>query len=186
MKFTKVMFLQVCVCPQGGGMHVTWPTSFVGGHVLFLGGMCVFFWGCAWFFFWGACMGFFGGACMVFFGRACVVFWGACMVFFGGHAWFFFLGGMHGLYNEIRSMSGRYASYWNAFLLFNVYKMSWPHVHDILNRGLFQRQNLFNSSIQWFIQYFIVISQMHTAADSKILDMHPLSVPLSSFSCSFW
>ena len=31
---------------------------------------------------------------------------GACVV-----------GGMHGRYYEIRSMSGRYASYWNAFLL---------------------------------------------------------------------
>ena len=65
---------------------------------------------------------------------------GACVVLFGGHAWFY-SGGMHGFiqwgacvvlfsrggpvhgffiffgYNEIRSMSGRYASYWNAFLL---------------------------------------------------------------------
>ena len=49
---------------------------------------------------------------------------GVCVVA-GGHAWL--LGGMHGWgdvwswgacigYNEIRSMSGRYASYWNAFL----------------------------------------------------------------------
>ena len=28
--------------------------------------------------------------------------------------WFF--GGVHGFFDEIRSMSGRYASYWNAFL----------------------------------------------------------------------
>ena len=42
-------------------------------------------------------------------------YWGeACMVVVGG--------GVHGCrgacvgYNEIRSMSGRYASYWNAFL----------------------------------------------------------------------
>ena len=46
----------------------------------------------------------------------------------GGHVWFFggmhgFLGGMHGFfrgscigYDEIRSMSGWYASDWNAFL----------------------------------------------------------------------
>ena len=64
---------------------------------------------------------------------------GVCMVLFGGHVWFylggacmFYLGGMHGFsggdmhgfssffgYNEIRSMSGRYASYWNAFLFWN-------------------------------------------------------------------
>ena len=68
-----------------------------------------------------------------------VLFGGACIVLFGGHAWFY-LGGMHGFirgghawfylwgvhgffsffgYNEIRSMSGRYASYWNAFLFFS-------------------------------------------------------------------
>ena len=42
---------------------------------------------------------------------------GACMVAPGGHAWLL-LGGMHGIWQdtEIRSMSGRYASYWNAFL----------------------------------------------------------------------
>ena len=52
------------------------------------------------------------------------------MVLFGG-AWWFYSGGMHGFiwggvhgffsffgYNEIRSMSGWYASYWNAFLFF--------------------------------------------------------------------
>ena len=32
----------------------------------------------------------------------------------GGRAW---QGGVRGRYYEIRSMSGRYASYWNAFLL---------------------------------------------------------------------
>ena len=51
------------------------------------------------------------------------IWWGACMVLFGGHAWFFWGGGVRGFfsffgYNEIRSMSGRYASYWNAFLFF--------------------------------------------------------------------
>ena len=36
-----------------------------------------------------------------------------------GHAWqgACMVGGMRGRYYEIRSMSGRYASYWNAFLL---------------------------------------------------------------------
>ena len=47
----------------------------------------------------------------------------------GGHAW---QGGMHGRgacmgwcvrsrYYEIRSMSGRYASYWNAFLFYSYF-----------------------------------------------------------------
>ena len=45
-------------------------------------------------------------------GGGCAWLWGACMV----------VGGMHGCqggcigYDEIRSMSGRYASYWNASL----------------------------------------------------------------------
>ena len=60
---------------------------------------------------------------------------GACVVAPGGHAWFlpggmhgFFWGGMCGFfrgggearigYDEIRSISGRYASYWNAFLFY--------------------------------------------------------------------
>ena len=84
----------------------------------------------------GMCVVLFGGACMVLFGgvvlfrgASVVLFRGACMVLFGGHAWFYlgeacvvlFGGGMHGFfsffgYNEIQSMSGRYASYWNAFL----------------------------------------------------------------------
>ena len=51
---------------------------------------------------------------------------GACVVAPGGHAWLLLGGacvvapggGMRGFSDEIRSMSGRYASYWNAFLLF--------------------------------------------------------------------
>ena len=45
----------------------------------------------------------------------------------GGHAWL--PGGMHGCgrgacigYDKIRSMSGRYASYWNAFLFIIILK----------------------------------------------------------------
>ena len=82
-----------------------------GGHAWLLqGGVHGFCQGgawCAWFllggvhgFCWGAC-GFFRGVCMVFSGGACMVFpgRGACIG-----------------YDEIRSMSGQYASYWNAFL----------------------------------------------------------------------
>ena len=50
-----------------------------------------------------------GGACMV-------APRGAYVVAPGGCAWLL-RGGMHGFFDEIRSMSGRYASYWNAFLL---------------------------------------------------------------------
>ena len=99
-EFAKVMFLQLSVC------HMRGMCGFIGGHVWFyLGGMHGFI--------WGACMVLFGGACMVLFG-------GHAWFYLGGHAWFFW-GGMHGFfsffrYNEIWSMSGWYASYWNAFL----------------------------------------------------------------------
>ena len=69
-----------------------------GGHAWFhLGGVRGFIWGHAWFYL-GGVHGFIWGACMV-------LFWGGVRGFFS------FFG-----YNEIRSMSGRYASYWNAFL----------------------------------------------------------------------
>ena len=58
-----------------------------------------------------------GGACMVALG-ACMVarggawlLWGACVAAPGGGAC------VHGFFDDIRSMSRRYASYWNAFLL---------------------------------------------------------------------
>ena len=105
---------------QGGHMWLHW-----GGHVWFyLGGLCGFIQR-------GACVVLFGGCAWFYLGVCMVLFEGACMVLFeggmhgfiqGGHAWFYQAGGgMHGFfsfsrYNEIRSMSGRYASYWNAFL----------------------------------------------------------------------
>ena len=84
--------------------------------VLFGGACMVLFRGHAWFYL-GACMVLFGGPCVVLF-RGCVWF------YLGGHVWFY-LGGMRGFfsffgYNEIRSMSGWYASYWNAYLFFIV------------------------------------------------------------------
>ena len=86
-KFAKVMFLQVSVCPRG----VACVVGGVHGRRACVAG------GHAWQ----------GGVC----GRgACVV--GTCMA--GGYAGF---GGMRGRYYDIWSMSGQYASYWNAFLL---------------------------------------------------------------------
>ena len=65
-------------------------------------------------FIWGVCMVLFGGMHGFIRGAVHGFSGGACMVFLGGgmHGFFSFFG-----YNEIRSMSGRYASYWNAFLL---------------------------------------------------------------------
>ena len=92
-------------CSRGGACVVA-----LGGAWLLWGGMCGFLGG------WGrAVHGFFGGVCG--FSR------GACMVAPGGHVWFFggvcmvFSWGACIGYDEIRSMSGRYASHWNAFLL---------------------------------------------------------------------
>ena len=104
------------VCLSTGGMR--------GGGRVWLGGVCAWLWGD------GGPAWLPGGTCMVARGHAwlpggicgfwgCAWLLGACMV----------VGGMCGCqgdmcgcggacvgYDEIRSMSGRYASYWNAFL----------------------------------------------------------------------
>ena len=118
------------MCGCSGGACMVAPRGcawlFLGGHVWLL---------------WGGVHGCSGGACMVALeghvwllqggmrgcsGRVCVVApGGACVVapsgcawlLPGGHAWLLW-GGMHGFIDEIRSMSGRYTSYWNAFLFF--------------------------------------------------------------------
>ena len=111
-KFAKVMFLQVCVCPHGGGACVV-----AGGHVWLPGGACVVAggvhgcWGCAWL------QGVYvvaRGVCMVAGGHAwlqgCAWLQGACMVagggllgvcmVTGGHVWLLGVclvaGGVHG------------------------------------------------------------------------------------------
>ena len=82
--------------------------GFIGGRAWFyLGGMHSFIWG-------GVC-GFIWGHAWFYLGGVHGFIWGACVVLFRG--------GVHGFfsffrYNEIRSMSRQYASYWNAFLLF--------------------------------------------------------------------
>ena len=112
------IFTPVCHSVHGGGVRGC------------SGGACVVAPGGMRGFIWGACMVLFGGVCVVLFG-------GACVVLFGGHAWFylggvrgFIWGGVHGFfrfsgYNEIRSMSGRYASYWNAFLFRLIFFCIW-------------------------------------------------------------
>ena len=81
----------------------------LGGHVWLLGGVCMVAPG-------GLCMVAPGGHVWLLPGGHVWLLWGACVVAPGGACVVFsvFFG-----YNEIRSMSGRYASYWNAFLLFH-------------------------------------------------------------------
>ena len=95
-----------CLFVHMSGGHAWQGHAWRGGHV-----------------WWGACMaGVCGGGCMAE---------GVCVVG-GGHAW---QGGMcgrghawhthpAGRYYEIRSMSGRYASYWNVFLLVNCLRLT--------------------------------------------------------------
>ena len=133
-----VLFGGACVVLFGGACMVLF-----GGQ----GGMRGFIWGACMVLFGVACVVLFGGACVVLFGGHAWFYlggmrgfiWGGMHGFIpGGHAWFysggmrgfipggmrgFIWGGMRGFfsffgYNEIRSMSGRYASYWNAFLSF--------------------------------------------------------------------
>ena len=134
----KVIFSEACVnnsvhgggvrgCPGGmrgfirGGMHgFIWGVrGFIRGGLrgfIQWGGMRGFIQqgGRAWFYSGGVCVVLFsGGVCVVLFSR------GACVVLFrGGMRGFFSFSG----YNEIRSMSGRYTSYWNAFLSFVTFK----------------------------------------------------------------
>ena len=120
-----------------GGMCMVAPGGSMCGCSRGGAGMC----GCsrgghAWLLPGGACMVAPGGACMVAPRGACMVApGGACVVApGGGHAWLLpggacvvapggacvvapEGGGVRGFFDEIRSMSGRYASYWNAFLL---------------------------------------------------------------------
>ena len=144
-KFSKVIFLHVSVCPQGasmaGGVHGR-RACMVGGKCGRGQGACMTWevWGAAWQ--GGAWQGGAWQGGHAWWGRGHV--WqrgpGGCTA--GGHVWQgvcgrgCMAGGMHGGghvwpghaplprhrgYYEIRSMSGRYASYWNAFLLILIF-----------------------------------------------------------------
>ena len=107
--------VDACVVAQGGRSWL------LGGACVVAQGVCVVA--------LGGCMvaprgvhGFCqGGVCAFFRGGMHGFFWGACMVFSKGAC----IG-----YDEIRSMSGWYASYWNAFL-FNLFFENYKHVSII-------------------------------------------------------
>ena len=136
---------------KGGGRAWLLPGGSVrgcsGGHAWLLPGACVVVPGGRAWLLPGGCVFFARGVCVVFarggmhgFSRGvCMVFpRGVCGFCQGGHSWFFRGGGVDGFspggmrgfsrgggvcvgYDEIRSMSGRYASYWNAFLFCKCY-----------------------------------------------------------------
>ena len=101
------------MCGCSGGACMVAP----GGHAWLLTG------GCAWLLM-GVCVHGCsrGGHAWLLQGGHAWLLGGACMVALGGHAWLLWGGacvvapGGHGFFDEIRSMSGRYTSYWNAFL----------------------------------------------------------------------
>ena len=99
------------MCGWSGGGHA-WLVQ--GGMHGWSRGACVVGLGGPAWFYSGGMRGFIPGVCVVLFGGMRGFIWGACVVLFGGACMVFF--SFFG-YNEIRSMSGRYASCWNAFLL---------------------------------------------------------------------
>ena len=92
----------------------------------------------------------------------------------GGHAWFYSGGGVRGFfsfsgYNEIRSMSGRYASYWNAFLYLLSLCLDVP---TILNTSLIHRLSyvytcLYYCRSLFFVQYYMEKSFIQWTLESK-------------------
>ena len=102
----------MCGCSQGGmhgcsrGACVVAPGGACmvapGGHAWLLGGHAWLLPG--------------GTTCVVALGGHAWLLRGHAWLLWGGHAWL--LRGVHGIQQdtEIRSMSGWYASYWNAFL----------------------------------------------------------------------
>ena len=100
--------------------------------------------GCAWFF--GGHAWFFGGTCVVFWGGMHGFFGGVCVVFWGGMRDFFQFFRVH----EIRSMSGQYASYWNAFLFY-----LFSHIRSF--QGLFYHYEL--NANGFYLLLYIKISR---------------------------
>ena len=114
--------------------------------------------GCAWLFRGGAWL-LPGGCAWLLRGHAWLLLGGgmrgcsggACVVAPGGHAWFF-LGGVCIGYDEIRSMSGRYASYWNAFLLSKIFGRK-NEVHSQKNNTIVDIHSTSGLKIESAVQY---------------------------------
>ena len=110
------IFTPVCYSVHGGGCMVALGG---GGHAwLLLGGHAWLLWGGHAWLLRGVCMAALGGG-------ACVVAQGGMHGCSGGVHGCSRGGDMHGIrrHTEIWSMSRQYASYWNAFLFDEIFKM---------------------------------------------------------------
>ena len=163
------IFRSVCqqFCPWGGMRGCPGGRAwflFGGGMRGFIGGACMVLFsggGMRGFIQWGACVVLFRGHAWFLFSRGvCMVLFsggmhgfiqrGACMVLFGGACMVF---SVFSGYNEIRSMSGQYASYWNAFLLVDLicqryYKLifsSLPPANEVRGKVIFSQACVKNS-----------------------------------------
>ena len=126
----------VCMVAPRGGVHgCSW-----GGHAWLLRGACMVALGGHVWLLLGGCVVAPGGHAWLLPGGACVVApRGGMRGCSGGHAWLLggvhgcSWGGMRGFFDEIRSMSGRYASYWNAFLLKLYLSLPWEKLYIVRN-----------------------------------------------------
>ena len=137
------IFTGVCDSVNRGGMHgcsgggyVVAPRGSVcgcsgGGHASLLqGGVCGCLGGHVWFLL-GGCVWFLpGGMHGFYWGRAWFLLGGHAWFLLGGHVWFFPGGACVG-YDEIRSVGGRYASYWNAFLFSKIFAENGTKMKEI-------------------------------------------------------
>ena len=188
------IFRSVCqqFCPWGGGLCMVAR----GGMRGFIrGGMHGFIWGACVVLFGRACMVLFSGHAWFYSGGTCVVLFGghawfysaggmhgfiqqgvhgfiqqggACMVLFsrGGMRGFFNFSG----YNEIRSMSGQYASYWNAFLLFKSISHQ-CYFYIVYRPKRSAEDNVFSSVCQ-----FVLFSYLYAIAQSYVTWTSPRPV----------
>ena len=142
----------------GRGMHSCWwghAWLLVGGHAwLLVGGM-------------RGCSGM--GVHALVAGGVHGCWQGGAWLLAGGHAWR--LGGSDIGYDEIRSMSGRYASYWNAFLLLkenlHIRKVSSQILRSNKTITLFVLVSALNIRIVLYFSTGIVYSDSYLMAGAR-------------------
>ena len=172
----------VCMVVEGGGMYGC------RGHAWLQGGMCgckgvcmvarggmhgcgghAWLWGCGWLL--GSCM--VVGGVLGCGGHAWL--WGAYMVVGWGVA-----GGACLGYDKIRSMSGQYASYWNAFLLQNRLTSGAVILFCNKNTMCYSLTGVVITFCNFNIQY--LVSSDHTTTHKQILRIRLKFVNVITFN----